>query len=527
MISSFKKYLIPIIAIVLSINTYAAVKTEDLVSLIQPATFVITVDAAGDIGIPNFVFDLEKNTFSTTTKVNGFSTTTIKVDSQGTGFFISDNGLLATDSYFIFNKINGVYRLITEKYLQNINIDKNNPEYAQAYESIFKYLVENSIKDYELDIKIVTPTNIYKSEIIHSDFSFETDENITLLKIDAKDTPSVYLSEQSLSVGEKVYSIGYTPLEKTVSEVVFNQGIINSIKDGQHQTDLPLYTSSVGSPVFDEEGMIVGVLSSSGFIIPSFFIKQILSSKNILTTPSPYFYIYKQGLQFLENRQCKTSIIEFDKLKKINPDFSVEKHIKPQIDKCNAIIASGQSVDTFWNEILFTIEKYPYTGYLLFSVIILFILYIILYKYFINRFRKDEGKIKLLLKEGGLEKDDIDDIVIEKKAKVTKTSTDLSPQISDEFKFKTFEPIGQGILKEPDLKAKYIPGDKVEIPKKPEPGPSVVTPPNAIQPEGPLVVITPFKTLNKPIRSLSNSPVETSKDIKTDLPPVKKKDDIL
>jgi hypothetical protein len=173
------------------------------------------------------------------------------------------------------------------------------------------------------------------------------------------------------------------------------------------------------------------------------------------------------------------------------------------------------------DEVLFLFKNNISNIYLWITVGFLILLLLILDKYFINRFRRDEEKIKLIINEDST-KTEADDVrsKMESKSEIKTPITELKIETS-------FEPIEQKAVEIPVSNVTFVPADnKVEVMPQPEVSHAPVTPPKAIQPDGPVVVITPFKTLSTPIRSASTNPVEMKRDIKTDLPAIKK-DDVL
>ena len=524
---NFPKKTIFLIAVFFIYSNVSAVENnQDLINLVKPGTVSIVTSIKGNIGIPNFIFDIENNTISTTTRVNGFSTTSINNSMQGTGFILSSDGIIITHSSVTIGDINNIYRSETAKYLQNI--DKKDQKYNLYYKTIFDYIKENSIKDFKQDIKILTKQNNYPAEIIHSDFNLENDDAVTLLKIEAENLPSIPLSNSSLNIGESLYSISYPVFENLNSDTLFSQGIVNSIKNNLYQTNILSPKGSIGSPVFDKEGNIVGVLNSNSFVLPSSYINKVLTFATVELKPSFYSNQYKEGVILLENNRCKKALEVFYKAQNVNPDFSVTEYLKPKIDQCEALIVSGKSRDNLWDEIVFMFKNNLSNIYLWTSLIFVLLLIMILYKYILNRLHKDEDRIDSILGKKVSETDI--DIEPETETEIVENKTNLKTNIktNPELEIKTvFEPIKQNLVEISSSASKYTPLKKIEVKPKPESPQAPVTPPNAIQPEGPVVVITPFKTLSMPIRSLSSDSTEMKRDIKTDLPTKKKEDDIL
>ncbi len=518
----YERFLLLITLLVSFTYIYAVDQNEDLVSLIKPATVQIISSTKGSIGIPDFVFDYEDKTISTTTKVDSFSTTTIDKSVEGTGFIISSDGIIVANSETFIGTVHTIYRSTVEKYLRNVhNKDPKDQGYADAYSIIYKYLAENSVEDVKTDIKIVRPkTGGYDAVVLYSSSTFESDDRgIALLKINTDKLPSIYLSDSPANMGEKVYSMSYPLLEQLVSEPVFNQGIINTIKDNQYQTNIPSLDGSKGSPVIDQDGKIIGSLTSSGFVIPVSAIKEALASTSISLNPSLYITHYQNGLALLENNHCKAALEEFEKAQDVNPDFSVEEFIKPKKDLCESIIASGQSRDTLWDEIMFILKTNASNVYLWGSIIGLFILSVLCNRYFLNRLRKDEERMGIITRQEVVADDGIE--ILRKSS-----SRGSRSKISTEFRVKEiFDPLESELSeKTTKIDSMFKKPEKVEVLTRLESAPDVIKVPKAIQPDNSLVIIAPFKTLSVPITQKIKKITELQKVITTDLPPVKKED---
>lgn len=141
--------------------------------------------------------------------------------SQGSGFFVSNDGKLATN-----------YHVINEAGISEIR--------AQIPETKATYFAKSII-------------------------SKDENKDFALLQFDAKDTPFVQLGDSStVKSGQKVIAIGAPlGLENTVSE-----GVISNTERqvrGQQfiQFSAPISPGSSGGGLFDKEGKVVGVTVAS------------------------------------------------------------------------------------------------------------------------------------------------------------------------------------------------------------------------------------------------------------------------
>ena len=115
--------------------------------------------------------------------------------------------------------------------------------------------------------------------------------DLALLKIDARDLPTVQLADSDYVVpGQEITVIGNPRrLQNTVSSGLISQ--VRQKADGTlwHQISAPISPSSSGSPVFDEDGHVVSVAFSTykgegnqnlNFSVPSNYLIQLLHQQN-------------------------------------------------------------------------------------------------------------------------------------------------------------------------------------------------------------------------------------------------------
>ncbi len=510
----FAKFLVIICSILFSIQTFAIENNIDLVSLVKPSTVQIITSVKGSIGIPNFIFDYDKNTISSTTKINDFSSSTVSSSGEGVGFILSEDGIIVTHSEILVGTKNTLYGKTAEKYLNSINKNSGDVGYKNAYKIIFNYLKENSIENVTEQIKIVRPqTTGYDAKVLYTGTSYENDNAIALIKIEATKLPTIFLSDQQASLGEKVYLMSYPLVTSLISEPIFSEGIINTIQGTIYRSDISLSVESKGSPVVDQNGKVLGVLGLAGVIIPTISITNALTALGLKIKPGQYNTHFLAGLVYMIDNHCRLAIEEFIKAQDVNLDFPVQEYTKPKIDICNSIINSDQSRDTLWDEVVFMLKTNASSIYLWITALLLFIIFLFCNRYFLKRLRKDEQKINLILNE-----ETTTGIKIEHDSNNLKVSTELPIK-------KTFD-ASESKLSEKTTKINSIfkKPEKIEVLTHLSSTPGVITEPKAIQPDDALVVIASFKTLSRPITQNRNETTELQKTIKTDLPPEKKED---
>jgi hypothetical protein len=196
--------------------------------------------------------------------------------------------------------------------------------------------------------------------------------------------PSIGLgSDSSVQEGASIYVFGF-PATADINgfngEPSITSGAVNAFKDStQHtfkyiQTDAKVSVGSSGGPMIDSSGTAIGVLtlltaSDSGdsfaFAIPINLAKPILAANAVSASSGDYASHFLSGLALQDSKHCKAATIEFNTAAAANPVFgSVVAYVQPHIDACAALMASGQSIDSTWDEIVNWVEQRGLTFWL-------------------------------------------------------------------------------------------------------------------------------------------------------------------
>ena len=117
-------------------------------------------------------------------------------------------------------------------------------------------------------------------------------------------TPIAVGDSDAVRVGENVIVIGFPISDRLGAEPTVSQGIVSAKRDGLLQTDAPVNPGNSGGPMLDHFGNVVGVvvsrieesggrdISGIGFAIPVNEVKTDLGGQvtpgNILPTPTPF-----------------------------------------------------------------------------------------------------------------------------------------------------------------------------------------------------------------------------------------------
>lgn len=245
--------------------------------------------------------------------------------------------------------------------------------------------------------------------------SFEDKKDVAILKVNATDLPTLGIGDAKIvNTGNTIYALGFPSSGQfnysDILEPTFTQGTVSAIKDSKtkafkiFQTDAKVSPGSSGGPLLNEKGEAVGIVTfASGakevgdafaFAIPVDLAKTILSGKNIQVKENDYAKFLTSGILNLQNNRCKKALQNFNVAGKINKNFPVDKYLKTYIDKCNALISSGESIDTAWAEFKAWARNFGNLFWILFvGGIIIFLVIGAVFIKLIRRVKKDEQEI--------------------------------------------------------------------------------------------------------------------------------------
>jgi len=238
-------------------------------------------------------------------KVIGFDEND-KEESQGTGFFISSSGLVATNCHVIEDSKSAGIRLADEK-----GGEENSGD----------------IKTYMI------------KKIISSD----EDADMVIFSVEGLNAAPDYLAVRGdrIETGDNVYVIGHPMgLEQTVSN-----GIVSGIKKIKefgfmYQTTAPISPGSSGSPVMDANGEVIGVATSTykegqnlNFVMPSEKLRPLMrvnanmkfadwKEKGYSVMPASDYGRLNLGQRFYDKKKYKEAAAMAAGIIKNNPKYS-------------------------------------------------------------------------------------------------------------------------------------------------------------------------------------------------------------
>lgn len=209
----------------------------------------------------------------------------------GSGFFVNNNGLIATN-----------YHVISKHVFE--------PK---------QYRIEFVLHDHDKTKKIF-PAKLINFDVIH---------DLALLETKLTNTSFLKLNKTELKKGEKIFSIG-NPLDLGMAIIV---GTYNGITDDSMNERIHLSSAinsgMSGGPSITDKGNIIGVNVASagnqiGFLVPVKYLKTLIRNVKQNTKIQPKEFIPQVSKQIIQNQNSYISKI-------LNAPFKVKKLGKYQV----------------------------------------------------------------------------------------------------------------------------------------------------------------------------------------------------
>ena len=418
---------------------------EELVSMVKPSVVRIVTHVEGDVSIIPFKISLKD--FSVHSIPGGKPLKMpVNLDITGSGFVVNPEGYLLTNSHIVSDvsaKIHIVQPIIdllltgelsslSDAEAKKMDSDRTKEEGIAFGREILDYVVQQSTFNLTSKIVILNPTSNEQTlgkltetgfpvEVVSvNDNWYKDDKDVAVLKIAEKNLPSLRLGGgNTLSVGGQVYVFGFPSNAElngnSLLESTFTKGVISALKNSQNtdfkifQTDAKISTGSSGGPLFDANGQVAGLVTletssenqSNGdnfaFAVPAEIAKTILSNSFIINDDGSYGSHLKAGLLLAHDKHCKNAITEFNLAKSVNEKFGVAKYVDPYIEKCNALISSGFSVDSKWDEFMVKVRSMGMLAWALFAAgIFLLVVLGVGVAVLLKHLKKDEAELNHL-----------------------------------------------------------------------------------------------------------------------------------
>jgi S1-C subfamily serine protease len=310
-----------------------------------------------------------------------------EITSTGTGFFITGNGYVATNSHLIERDNSFIRRRFILSAFQQIteaNIHALENSWATSfteqqrdllyttYASMYSRLFSMELYDLKKEIFVVYSNDnsgsktIKKSATVIANGQPMPGKDVAILKIDGDSVlPTLRIAGDQLpEVGEQLYVYGY-PAPATNNDFVamesaieptLTTGIVSAIKksiDGWPliQMDANINHGSSGGPVCNSDGAVIGLttfgsLEHNGelaaglnFAIPVQILHEYLDTADVAAQVSKVSQVFADAVQFYEAKYYRKALNKLETVKKLNENYPGLENL---IDSCSSRIKRGE-----------------------------------------------------------------------------------------------------------------------------------------------------------------------------------------
>lgn len=301
--------------------------------------------------------------------------------STGSGFIINPNGYICTNGHVVqfYHEKNDkqlekmfllqvIQKHFIPKLLQAGKISNDPGSIRKAVGELYNILKPKSIvrikkdlvvflsnkKKYPAEVKDYSPPmGPYpgKMDIPGFHYESETGKDIAIVKIEAKDLPTVVLGDSSsVQLGEVVYAAGYPGvvishlmLQKSLENILDCTVTVGHISGKKLtatgasliQTDTPIAHGNSGGPAFDALGRVVGMstlasvektstgyqqIQGFNFLVPINTVKEFIARAGIKTNEESLFNkIWAEALEAYAKQECDLVMKHCDAVLKLMP----------------------------------------------------------------------------------------------------------------------------------------------------------------------------------------------------------------
>jgi serine protease Do len=318
---------------------------------------------------------------------------TEEITATGTGFFITGDGYVATNSHLI-DRDNAFIRrhfiLSAFQQITDANISALESSWAikfteqqrsslyNTYASVYSRLFSMELNDLKKTIYVV-----YRKDAEGKPSISETKaasiiirglpmpgKDVAILKIEADtNLPTLKIAAGNLPmVGEQLYVYGY-PAPVTNNDFVaaesgieptLTTGIVSAIKNSVNgwpvvQMDANINHGSSGGPVCNNNGEVIGLttfgsIESNGglaaglnFAIPVQILKEFLDSVDIAPSISKVSALFADGVHLFEGEYYNKALHKFNEVKHLNENYPT---LEIYISNCKTAIKNGKDKES-------------------------------------------------------------------------------------------------------------------------------------------------------------------------------------
>lgn len=441
------------------VNTNIILDQNELTNLIKPSIVRIVQKTTGSINVVG-VFDVSLKDFKITRLPDRKDPVVVPVGENliftGTGFIFSSDGYIMTNSHVVSSEevVNSIVDVGVQTVLKGALYALNNEEYKVFEEKMKTAEGKKQLEDFtkeikkemlksitlnletkivvadpnsdlkDLDIEKVLEKGFVAKIISVNNTTDEDQKDVAIIKIDKTNLPTLSFADSfkdKLNVGQKLYVFGFpssanfsTKIDANFFEPTLSSGAVSSFKDSIKgdfkviQADMKASSGSSGSPVLNERGEVVGIMTfisgnaaesvgdSFSFAVPLSVIEEVLGKSSVEIIPGNLYGNFIKGILSMAQNHYSKAKEEFTVAKDFNVDFGSNLFIDEYLTKSEEAKAQGKSIDNEWQQFLENIKPH-YSLIVIITVSGLVLLILVFFLIFLlGKLRKDEKKIQEL-----------------------------------------------------------------------------------------------------------------------------------
>lgn len=273
----------------------------------------------------------------------------------GSGFFISNNGYIATNAHVVSMTHDGEAKAKQMLFYQLVQ--QIAQQYGKDPRSINTQFIDqySQLQSFQLFHHVIIPDgSAFPFEIKQygapTGESNDQGKDVAVIKIEVKNAPILKLADsEKVQLQDHVTVIGYpgaadtfnsgTLSSRSALEATINDGKISAKKTASSgapilQTSTAATHGNSGGPVINDANEVIGLLTFRGdtvngqevsgfsFIVPSNTVMEYVKSAGATNAEGPTDQAYHEGLQFYWDQYYSSAIPKFQEVKQLFPQHS-------------------------------------------------------------------------------------------------------------------------------------------------------------------------------------------------------------